>query len=579
MKLIARTSQPPLNTPFIINRANPITNGLIVVDIPKSGTPTSRGIGGIISNVFSISDSDKLVGSGTLLALVYYPPTNTAAGYSNIMNMSSLVSFPSNFDQAGVFYDSTPPARDFVSRANSSTVFNVSRPAPTNEFRLTVHRYKAGVSGDGGSIYETGQTLYNPVPQYGALGNWVTGRARQMDSGNAGGPYSLLHAVWARTLSDSEIKSLENNPWQLFASPRRTVWNLIGAGSNYFQTLSDTVTMSDTFIKAPQKVLLETVTSTDTFVKIISRALSDVVTMSDTLFKRAAKVFTESTTITDAAVSLIKVTTKALSETVTITDTFIRSVSRVFTETITSTDTFVKKLARSFVETVTMSDILTKIISRTFAETVTITDAAVNAIKVTAKALSDTVTMSDTLVRSIGKVLVETITNTDTLFKKTFRSFAESITMSDTFSRLLSRILTETVTITDAAVQALKVTAKVLTETITLTDLYVKRIGKLLSETVTISDTLTKAFSRALNEVVTMVDTIAVATSKFKSFTETVTLTDILTTVTGVIGTIARAGKTVLVTAVKGIVLSTRNVKQSAIRAIREAIVIKSNNK
>ena len=69
------------------------------------------------------------------------------------------------------------------------------------------------------------------------------------------------------------------------------------------------------------------------------------------------------------------------------------------------------------------------------------------------------------------------------------------------------------------------------------------------------------------------------AASRFKTMAETVTLTDTLSTLTGIVGTVTRTGITVLRSVVKGTVLITKNATQSAIRTIRKGIVIKSNNK
>ena len=228
--VIARTRYEQPQEPVDVDWSNPITQGLVAVALPTSGTPTARGLGGVISTTLTVAQSDQLVSVGTIFALLYYPNSITAASFTGCLGISQVTSFPTDFDQAALAYDTTPPARVLVSRKNSNAAPNMGRSAPTNEFRFTALRYKAGVIGDGGSMYETGQAAA-AISQQGTLGDWLTGKQRTLDSGNTGGPLSLIHGVFNRTLTDQEIASLDDNPWQLFM-PRRIIFPFTAANAD-----------------------------------------------------------------------------------------------------------------------------------------------------------------------------------------------------------------------------------------------------------------------------------------------------------------------------------------------------------
>jgi hypothetical protein len=226
-------------------------------------------------------------------------------------------------------------------------------------------------------------------------------------------------------------------------------WNLplFTAGQQFFQTLNETITFTDTLIRDSIKVLLETITHTDTLIRdTVKAAFTETITFTDTLIKDAIKVLSETITFTD---TLDRLFGKVFSETITFTDTLIRDAIKALNETITYTDTLIKDTVKAaFTETITLTDTLEKLATKVFTEVVTFTDTLIRA---PTKVLSEVITHTDTLIRDATKVLTETITHIDTLIRQALKSLAETLNLTDTITLLQAniKVLTEIITFVD----------------------------------------------------------------------------------------------------------------------------------
>ena len=134
-----------------------------------------------------------------------------------------------------------------------------------------------------------------------------------------------------------------------------------GGGTLHTQTLTETLTLSDTLVKQPRKVLTESITLTDILLKRIQKVFSETLSLTDLLSAFKTKVITllETITLTDV---LVKMPGKVLSETITLTDSLNRSISFLLLETLNLVDSVNKKILKTaFLETITLSDVLTTI--------------------------------------------------------------------------------------------------------------------------------------------------------------------------------------------------------------------------
>ena len=97
----------------------------------------------------------------------------------------------------------------------------------------------------------------------------------------------------------------------------------VAGGTAYTQTLSDTVTLTDSIIRQAGKVLSDTVTHTESIIKQVLRSLTETVAHTDSIEKQTSKPLTETVTHTDS-ISISHLFTTLLSETISLTDTLVR---------------------------------------------------------------------------------------------------------------------------------------------------------------------------------------------------------------------------------------------------------------
>lgn len=281
-------------------------------------------------------------------------------------------------------------------------------------------------------------------------------------------------------------------------------------GTAYSTTLDETVTHTDTVIRTPARILSDTVTHTDTIIRAAVRTLLETVTHTDSTIK--GRTFDETATHTD---TIIRGASKIVSDTATHTDTLIRDVGRIMTETVTHTDTLIRSIARSLVETVTHTDTFEYIKTQfiTLTDTATHTDSI---LRTPGKVLSEISTHTDTLIRGAGKVLSDTVTHTDSIIRDITHIFSEVATHTDTFLKETGKILSETITHTDSIIRSI---TRTLIDTITHTDTLIANVAKVLdlSDTTTLTDTITRITGRIMTETVTLTDSILKSAGKMLS--------------------------------------------------------------
>lgn len=190
------------------------------------------------------------------------------------------------------------------------------------------------------------------------------------------------------------------------------------AGTNYTQTLTETITMTDVILKQVSRVLTETITMTATMLRNLVRTLTETITHTDTF-------------------ASIKIQAKILLETITHADTLIKNLSRTLIETITQTATFtsVTQYFRTLTETITHTDTVLKQAGRVLTETITHVDTI---LKSTARVLTEEITHTATMIRGVVRTLTETITQSDVMTTLRGRTLYETITHSDVFNAIIT---------------------------------------------------------------------------------------------------------------------------------------------
>ncbi len=322
----------------------------------------------------------------------------------------------------------------------------------------------------------------------------------------------------------------------------------------------ETISLTDTIFKEPQKFISETVTLSDNLSRMLvfQRTLTDTVTLSDTatVIKIFIKTLTETLTLSDALLRMLTLK-RVLTEISSLSDILLRQISlyQTLTEVPSLSDSLLKDVGKNLTEATTLSDSLlrTLTLQRTLTETVPLSDRVLKGLEKTLsdililsdmlqyqlilyKALTEAFSLSDTFIQLINfyRIFTETVTISDTFLRTlTFqRLLIETTTMSDIFLRMLTlqRILTDSIDITSHTTLDIILTLPKPSESISLIDSILKGSKRTLAETTTLSDTLQRQLTlyRALMESVTLSD-IIIATKYFiKTLTETVTLSDAL---------------------------------------------------
>lgn len=132
--------------------------------------------------------------------------------------------------------------------------------------------------------------------------------------------------LWSRVLTSGEVTSLYNS----------------GAGfsypfvNSYSQTLSETLSLSDSILRTINRSLPETLSLTDTIAKtkiISSNLTTEVLSLSDTIIRTTTKVLSDTLSLVD---STIRMGARTLVDTLSLTDTFsqFRTLGRTFSETL-----------------------------------------------------------------------------------------------------------------------------------------------------------------------------------------------------------------------------------------------------
>ena len=230
-----------------IDWSNPITRGLAIcrvgwrqIDTVNQLLPVSGTVSSAVSNKgvvdrFTAASSDGkkyasgnlVVGPSTVFALAKRNGQNAASlrlySESNGASPSLDVGTAANTDDLSLTVGTSGTSAQTVSTGyftgiaeftGIGIVFNGVIPSPSILF------YKNGLL-QTTSVINVGTGTQNSRSTYSMFGNYAvnpTGTPRAWNGDIA------LGLVWNRALSASEIKSLSDNPWQIFLAPNVTPW-------------------------------------------------------------------------------------------------------------------------------------------------------------------------------------------------------------------------------------------------------------------------------------------------------------------------------------------------------------------
>lgn len=292
--------------------------------------------------------------------------------------------------------------------------------------------------------------------------------------------------AWTQTTLDSMqagIKLTADTANKILVS---AVWVYVdytpSAGSALTKDLTDTVSLSDALVKAPNLIKTDSMTMADSRSGRPNLIKSDTLTLSDSKVTTFGKVLTDSFTIADMlgklcglnkaetislADSLVKVFGKALTDNATLSDVLIKTSGKSLTDLVTASDLLAKTIGLQKTDTQVLSDMLARVAVLNKADTLTLFDflsksaaisprdtlSLVDALsKTTNKPLSDSFSISDVLRKMDGKGLADNISITDSNVKTQGKSLSDTVSVSDTIKKNLEKIISDSFSIVDSLV-------------------------------------------------------------------------------------------------------------------------------
>lgn len=159
-----------------------------------------------------------------------------------------------------------------------------------------------------------------------------------------------------RTTTTPGSYAMEWDPTENGEDWAQAIIALKPAGTSHSSTLDEVVTLVDTRINQPTKLLSDVVTLVDSLVRTSARILTDILTIVDSALKTPIRTLSDVVTLVD---TLIKTPTKLLTDVVTVVDSILKTVVKLLSEVVTIIDVIIKSFTRTLSDVITMVDTIT----------------------------------------------------------------------------------------------------------------------------------------------------------------------------------------------------------------------------
>jgi len=299
------------------------------------------------------------------------------------------------------------------------------------------------------------------------------------------------------------------------------------------KTLTETLGLSDAFVKAPSSVRSEALGLIDLFSKTPSLFLAEPMGLNDYTAKSVSVSKRDQISLTDVygrtwvlartvsdvvalSDAVAKRSSLAKHETVSLSDAYSRTwqATRVYGELISLSDTLRKHIAKISSDTVVLTDSLSRGILSILLDSISLLDSSYHE-SVIAK--SEALALLDTASRIwiSYKVLLDSIALSDVTVKSTFKPLFEVVSLSDMYARtwLSHKTLSDVLALSDYAYTFTHVS---LSEPLALSDqlTVVKRLHQILSDLLSLSDSLARSTLKPVSDAVSLSDSVARGVSK-----------------------------------------------------------------
>ena len=296
----------------------------------------------------------------------------------------------------------------------------------------------------------------------------------------------------------------------------------------YTKSLSDSVAITDSIIKAPSLNKGDTVAIADALARVVEfyRVESDTIAIADAITKAVGLPEADSIALADTilkAVGLNKADTLAIADAILIGNAFIKS----FSDTIIIADSLIKAVGQPHADSVAISDSLSKVSAflRSLSDTITISDSIADVVDFLLS-IGDSVAITDVIEKAIGQSQGDTVAIVDSIIKGVGLNEADSVAIADVIVKAIELAQADNVAISDSIADVVefylaiadsmvigdateKAIGLVETDSVAIADVIVKAVGMAQSDSVAIADSLVKAIGMPLSDAVTIADSLS----------------------------------------------------------------------
>ena len=303
-----------------------------------------------------------------------------------------------------------------------------------------------------------------------------------------------------------------------FFGVTRDTWD-IGAcayvaagGTEYFATITDSISMTDTLTKSS------------------SISYIDSVSLSDILSQFAALTRQDSITLTESLSQSASITKQ---DNVSFADSLIKDIEILFLDNIAISDSLSALLAyvATITDTITISDeALTQAVSIIKSDTLAILDSLTKQIGIT---IADGFSVTDSLSAFLGYLLTlsDTISLSDSINLAVSLTKQDSFTIAENLSKAIGITIEDAISITDSLSALLVYLLTLSADTIAISDTQpTLSIASIIEDSFSISEQLSKSLSITLEDAITLTDSLTSFLIYLLTVTDTITITDSIST-------------------------------------------------
>lgn len=204
------------------------------------------------------------------------------------------------------------------------------------------------------------------------------------------GNLATAGATGDKTFANNTNDAVSQNPW---AAVMFVVEPVVGGGTTYNESPSDSLTPSEAVAKSVGKTRGDTLGATEAFLKSVNRTVADSVVLSEGFLKSVSKPLADSVVLTENFLAA-KVLLRGYDDTLSTTEGFLKQANKSVAETAVLTETFVKTAGKAVGDSVSLTEGLT-ILKARFLN------------------LGDTLGVTEALTKFLSKITGESVTLTE----------------------------------------------------------------------------------------------------------------------------------------------------------------------